>query len=626
MKPLRDESRFGRSFASRLLQVPSRTLMIVALVALLATGTVAAQLAEVQRSAVIDVDREIELDTFNFPRLDVEPREAEWATDMRPTWRAALRHHESDLRREVIDVIRQAHRLGMPGLSELAGELVGVMASENEQVVTRVTAAAALAELDCRDQASAMASAVGDSPVRLQREIEAALAAWQYEPIRATWMGRLDAPLADPELLRIAIEGLAKAGHGDAVAPLRRMLFSGDLASTMRLAVARGLADLGPPEVADWSERLLELSGGSDSFDSRFDALLGVELLAPRGADEPANRERIIDLLERYVGHSDGAVAAVGIRRLFELEPARVVAGSEATIGHRDANVRRVTIEALSGDGSESSIAILARGLADPVPGLRREARRGLLRHATDRSLRDEVVTRALGPFEAEAWQGIEQAIIVLTQLRERRINRRLATLVDHSRPEVQIAAAWGIKHLYERDEAGIVLRIANRVTAEFDRPGAAPHRSTVQAHLFEALGLLRYRPAIDLLNRLVPKFSSGYSQPRAAAIWGLGFLLDPERDEEIIDSLVVRLADAGSEPPEEPEVRAASAIALGRIAAANTLEPLRDWYRRETVQSRVGRSCGWAIAEMTGEPMDEYRPQEPELRNWPLRPTQAGG
>ena len=362
------------------------------------------------------------------------------------------------------------------------------------------------------------------------------------------------------------------------------------------------------------------------SFDRRFGALLGVELLAPRGGGEPGDRARIVELLERYVGHSDGAVAAVGIRRLFELEPERVVAGSETTIGHRDANVRRVTIEALGGEGSESSIAILARGLADPVPGLRREARRGLLRYAMERSLRDEVITHALGPFEGEAWQGIEQAIIVLTQLRERRINGRLATLVDHPRPEVQIAAAWGIKHLYEPNEAGIVLRIANRVTAEFDRPGAAPHRSTVQAHLFESLGLLRHRPAIDLLNRLVPKFSSGYVRSRAAAIWGLGFLLDPEGDEEIIDSLVTRLADANSDPPEESEVRAVAAVSLGRIAAPNTLEPLRDWYARETMESPVGRSCGWAIAEMTGEPMDDYSPQEPEIRNWPLRPIRAGG
>ena len=261
MRPVKNETRFGRSFASRLLGASGRTLMIVAWVA---NGTAAAQLAGVQRSAVIDVDREIELDTFNFPQLDVEPREAEWTTDMRPTWRAALRHHESDLRREVIDVIRQAHRLGMPGLSELDGELVGVMAAEGEQVVTRVTAAAALTELDCRDQAPAMASLAGDSPVRLQRVIESALAAWEYEPIRATWMDRLGDPLADPELLRIAIEGLAKAGHGDAVAPLRRMLFSSDLPSTTRLAVARGLADLGPPEVAGWSERLLESSGESE--------------------------------------------------------------------------------------------------------------------------------------------------------------------------------------------------------------------------------------------------------------------------------------------------------------------------------------------------------------------------
>ncbi len=566
--------------------------------------------AAAAQPGTIEIDRGIDWETRTDPRLELEPPVRVWNVDMRPVWGAALRHSDSDLRREIADSITQAHRLGMPGLAELRDDLRRVLESSDELVVTKTAVAAALVELDIRDLAPLLADQAAEGPLSLQQIVEPALARWDYEPAREIWLGRIGDRTADPELVRLAAVSLAEVRETQAAEPLAELLLSPISPPTVRLAAARSLARLDPPDLLRWSDRLF--SGVSS--DASFDRQLGVELLTKQSSSEA------IELLERYAEQPSPSVAAVALRRLLELDPSRVLARADEAISNRDANVRQITLEALATDSTPSSIQWLAHALDDRVPDLRREARRSLLRHAIQDAARPVVIERTEEAFQTESWRAIEQSIIVLTELEQRYITDRLLDLIHHSRAEVMTAAAWGLKHLSVPDDAEVVLAAAQRLTEEV---GASPmpHRAMVQAHLYEALGLLQHRPAVELLRQLIPKNASNYPTTRAAAIWTLGLLLEHPGDAEIVRALEARLADTESIPPEDNDVRAAAAVALGRVADPDSLEELRRWAEIEHPNSNVGRSCRWAVTQMTGESFPDVEPSEREVSDWPLMP-----
>ena len=559
-----------------------------------------------------NVDRQVDWQMLSDPDIGLKGMVLTWPSDLRRVWSEGLRHSDSQLRREVADSIRKAHRGGMPGLVDLRDDLRAVLETAGELPVTRTAAAAALVELDSRELADFLAAQAELGPLPLRFSVEPALAKWNHLPSREVWLNRLRGGEANPELLRIAAESLAEVGEPAAIEPLRNILFSPYQGADYRLTAARALAALNPPEAIQWSRQLL---AGPDSERS-LNAQLAVEVLA--GASSP----EAIELLDQFARLPAPTVAAVAMRRLLELDPARLLARAAETVNDRDANIREVTLMALAGDPTAQSVKLLARGLLDPVPDLRRRSRRALLNHAADEKLRQAVIARCQQVLRIDSWRGLEQAAIVLTELDQRQIKDRLVELVDHPRGEVQITAAWAIKHLFEPDDAPRLHEMAKRVTAEIDAGQAPLSRSFVQAHLLEALGVLKHRPAVEDLTRLIPKTSPYLIQSRAAAIWSLGFLLNPQQDAGLIRSLEARLADANSIPMEHPEVRAASAISLGRIGDPASLGELRTWYQTEGPNRDVGRSSGWAVMQMTGEPLPEAEPHRQPIRNWLLEPV----
>ena len=71
-----------------------------------------------------------------------------------------------------------------------------------------------------------------------------------------------------------------------------------------------------------------------------------------------------------------------------------------------------------------------------------------------------------------------------------------------------------------------------------------------------------------------------------------------------IAQALEERLADA-QRNPEDYRVRWMSAVTLGRMRAANQLPALRRFYPAlKPSLDQVNNACGWAIQQLTGEPM----------------------
>jgi HEAT repeat protein len=211
---------------------------------------------------------------------------------------------------------------------------------------------------------------------------------------------------------------------------------------------------------------------------------------------------------------------------------------------------------------------------------------------------------------------------LLLGTLDDKSIVDRLLSLLDDGRMEVHTTAAWGLSHLAVDSSAGPILQVFADTT---DRclagkvPKAGLHIQL--SHLAQAIGRMRYAPADPVLRKYVPRDTPLHATARAAALWALGRVHADQLDRGLAATLVERVTDIHSTPPEEAEVRRMAAIALGRMKAEECLPQLRDILALESVQSDVGYACAWAINQMTGEPIPDIRPNMDLEDKWFLTP-----
>lgn len=105
--------------------------------------------------------------------------------------------------------------------------------------------------------------------------------------------------------------------------------------------------------------------------------------------------------------------------------------------------------------------------------------------------------------------------------------------------------------------------------------------------------------------------------------MWALGSLHAENPPADLAAALIGRLQDTASLPPEISLVRQHAAIALGRMKYEGALPALRDSYAMETSNSSVGYASGWAIEQMTGEPVAAPQPEMRGQSAWFLVPIQ---
>ncbi|XZE53335.1 hypothetical protein SH139x_005071 [Planctomycetaceae bacterium SH139] len=555
------------------------------------------------------------------PEIIMAETELTWPLEFQQLWVTALSSPETDLRREVADSVRQAHAMGMEPIPELINGLADLLKNPQEQERTRVAAAATLAELDAKEYAELLFEQARLGPQMLTLTVEPALARWDYQPIREVWLQRVASGKANHALLKMAIEMLGEIGEPRAVPALRALALPGSRPVTLRLAAARSLArcaqDSG--QVLEWSANLLGAdSGDAASGDAvselRVDRIVGAALLSEQ--DTPA----AIDLLERYALCSEGTAAGLAIERLLEVAPARVVANASQLLQNSDSRVRLLTVRGLSTAPSPLAVDQLQPILSDPINSVRVAAREVLLAYAEDPQLTAQVIENAGEVLAADDWRGLEQAILMLTKLEVRDAVDRYFELLDHPRAAVQITAAWSLKTLAIEAWMPRMNQAMEKMGRDLDSAWD-PDRTQTFTHLVEAMGMMRHKPAEAFLVELIPKGVPYLPLCRTAAVWSIGFLQEGAIDPGIRDQLEGRLADANSTPPESNEVRAFSAVALGRMKSNESLEMLARWQRVEGSSNFVGRRCAWAVREINGTPIPPLEQKSRTVAGWFLQP-----
>jgi hypothetical protein len=94
--------------------------------------------------------------------------------------------------------------------------------------------------------------------------------------------------------------------------------------------------------------------------------------------------------------------------------------------------------------------------------------------------------------------------------------------------------------------------------------------------------------------------------ETRAAVAWSLGLVHEGKPDAELVGALEERLNDLPKPfvGGEAPEARRTSAVSIGRLKGKEALPSLRKYYEGKATLDPVNNACGWAIMQITGEPV----------------------
>jgi HEAT repeat protein len=537
---------------------------------------------------------------------------------LKDLWLQALARPEADLKCQAAQTIATARERGMTGLDAAVEPLVRELGRTDAHPTVVAAAARALVALDARTAVEPLFKAAASGDNDLRELVEPALARWDYPPARAAWLDRLAQPPPYRRGAVLAIRGLAAVKEAKAVSRLRELVLTRDVPPPVRLEAARALAVIRPAG----SEADTKALTADTTPAGRTDRLAAASLLRQHSGDEA------VKLLQALARDAEPTVAAVALARLVEIDPALALPALDPTLASPDANVRSFGVEVLFRRPTNDRARLLADRLSDPHRDVRSQARRAMRELAARDDLRPAVLRegeRALGGGD---WRGREQAAVLLAQLDHKPAARRLVTLLNDARPEVFVAAAWGLRRLavpdtvpdaFEYVRARQKTPLAGRVS---DPTGALDIQL---CQLIQFLGAARHRPADAVLRTFLPPGTQHGVETRAAAAWAVGLFHEGEPVPELARVLAGRVNAVRPFDVEDPRVRRMSAVALGRMKAKDALPILREFYREKKPSlDVVGNACGWAIERITGEVVPPPGTVEVTQQGWFLAPATA--
>lgn len=513
-------------------------------------------------------------------------------------WLDALDQGEVDLRRELADSLAIAAERGMPGMDKAIPKLKSLVESDDAHPLIRRSVARALVAIEAEQCAELLHELSRGSDRSLCELIEPALARWDYQPARADWLARVEQRDAT-NLARtlVAIRCLAEVKDPAAVDPLKQLALDQASLPTMRLAAASAVGRLQPSGFLADSQSLVE---GNPAV---VDALVAAYLIKSDRSPEA------IKVAQSYAQTFAPVAAAVSLEGLYAIDPNHVIALMDFLKTHHDSKLRGLLVQSVLAAPTPTNLQQISSLLNDKIPDVRRAVRKGFEKHAANDELRDAIISSTSEVQNGTDWRGLEQANLLFGALDYEPSAPRAVDLLAHSRPEVMVSAAWALRKMAIDEMLAPIFARAQQNEQGLLGPNGAVV-DVQQDQLFQVFGQHRFRPAISMLMKRVPKGSLG---PRESAIWALGKIYEDENPRELAAQLAGRLADVNSIPAEEPEIREQSAVALGRMGAAEQTRTLRTFLNADTPNSRVGQACAWSLNRLHGEPIpdvvDEKRP-----------------
>jgi HEAT repeat protein len=525
-------------------------------------------------------------------------------------WLQALERPENNLKCQAATTIALAHRRGMPSLETTVTPLLRALDQPEQHPAVRLAAAQALITLDARQAAASLFAHARSDGIEMRNLVEPALARWDYGPVRTVWLERLNQTGLPGRGWLLALQGLGAVREPKAVPRLRELTLSPVMDPIVRLEAARALGAIQTTGLEKDAERLATEKAAPGNVAH----LAAASLLRKHRGDEAAK------ILQRLAVEAEPAAAAVALEGLLDDDPHRVLPLMARVVASPDATVRSHAVEAHRRCPMPDHIPLVAELLDDPHPQVRIGARKALLEVARGIDHGDAVRRQATRLLATGRWRALEQAAILLTLLDHKSAAPRFVELLQFERPEVFLAAAWGLRKLAVPETLPEQLREIERRWQRSLEPVANEPREMIDlqvAQLAQSLGRARYDPAAPMLARFVPKQWNLGPQSRAAAIWALGLIQQKDPPARLVRELIGRLTDESVIMPEDLGVRSMCAVALGRMKAEDAEDSLRKYYPSKLSTETLSNSCGWALEQLTGEKLPASGTVEVIQRGW---------
>ena len=549
---------------------------------------------------------------YDDPRFDIPDKKMRFSPSLKPLWITALKHSEADLKQQAMFTIAWAYQRGMEGLDEAIEPLTKNLTSDRRLIV-RLASARTLTVLDARKSAEALFQRSQSEGLEMAQIVEPALARWDFTPIREVWRTRLERASTDRKRRLLAIRGLAEVKDDQAVDALREIAVDAMQSPVFRMAAGEALACIRSEGLEETAEELADRT----SHIRIVDRLIAARILSSHSSEQA--RTQLVQLAQ----DDESSVAAIALNRLLEIDLDLILPLAEPALAKGDVNVRFPVAKALVARPSATTLALLGDLMGDLNPKLRAFVAKSLFDLAESPDLRPQVIQQGERMVQDDRWQALEQSLWLLAKLDQEKHSDRFVKLLKHQRAEVYVTAAWGLRQLAIDQTLAPLLQFAEQRHGE-QRQGTDVVEAGVCQQLiqiFQFFGQKKYAPADTFLRTFVPKASS-HIELRAAAIWALGYVHEGKPDAELVKALEGRMRDTEGMEPEAELVRRMSAVAIGRMKAAEALPTLEYYSEPSGIASSVGYACAWSIKQITGKPYKEPVPAIGFYSNFFLEPV----
>lgn len=385
--------------------------------------------------------------------------------------------------------------------------------------------------------------------------VEPWLIRWKSSVAAGAWRDRLNDAKADPGRVSIAIKGLHALND-----PLDADLFvhtikGNNTARTNRYLAACALGDLCHQGYEPLASQIID----SKVVDAKLVAANVIR--RHKSSDAEA-------IVLKLIEDKNDPAYPVAAKTLAENFPEKAITFAAEWGSHADNNVRTLALELLNSVNDVRSLELQSSLLSDRNISVRRLAGKQVVDKA-QRGQREQVDRLIDQQLASESWTGIEQSIIVVTQLNDAHRCERLVELLEHQRAEVNMHAAWALMELAHEAETLDAIHAHCKRTLKRLLDGdrtIVPTDGIRLSFLYEAIGRNRYEPARETLVQYIPKDTRKGNVCRASAIWALGQIYSGKGAEDICKLLQGRVEDAMTMIPEDYLVRYTSILALGEM------------------------------------------------------------
>jgi hypothetical protein len=608
-----------------------RSFIVVAIAAMTFNAPYVAYAIEIDSSMLLDPQLEEVREIPIFPQR------------LKPLWMEALKSGEHEQQQRAAHAFDKAHQLGMRDLGDVAEVLSQILDAANSPLTVRLAAARTLINMDARAAAEVLAKRATVDGMDMALLAEPSLAKWNYVPRRTVWRDQLRDPVISRRRLILAIRAVGQVQDKESEGSLLSLALDPLQRADIRIEAARACSRLASNKLGEFALQLLSAKQQA----SVVDRLVAAELAS--NDESPAGKEAIETLLDDH----EPAVVAVAITAAGRTNPRSALSRADNLIRSDDANVRRLTASLLVAHPTEDAVALVGRLLTGPHPTLIGFAGESLVSMAKRPELTasiHQVIANALTSVQPTT---LRQAVLLVGALRANEFSSRAAALLDDSNNDVAAASAWALRVLADPlTESAILARIdreskRRQALIEYWRPIVAANpfgnhnypsvrESNAQLEqLVLALGVLRSKTADPLLRTFIskpprpqigepPVFEVNRQVSlRAAAIWSLGLCHAADSPAELCAALRERLNDVDEKAPEAPLVRRMAAISLGRMKDSDSAKSLRSLTAGPEAYTELGRSCRWALQQVTSEKLADLEPMKKAKTDWFLTPLE---